>query len=40
MVSDLFLKMEIKFNYSGDEEEMKKQIKEINEEDVKGYENL
>ena len=28
------------FNYSGDEEEMKKQIKEINEDDVKGYEEL
>jgi phytoene desaturase len=29
-----------KFNYSGDEEEMKKQIKKINEDDVKGYEEL
>ena len=29
-----------KFNYSGDELEMKKQIKEINEKDVKGYEKL
>ena len=29
-----------KFDYSGDEEEMKKQIKEINENDVKGYEEL
>ena len=28
------------FDYSGDEEEMKKQIKEINEDDVKGYESL
>jgi phytoene desaturase len=28
------------FDYSGDEEEMKKQIKQINEEDVKGYEEL
>jgi phytoene desaturase len=28
------------FNYSGNEEEMKKQIKEINEDDVRGYENL
>jgi phytoene desaturase len=28
------------FDYSGDEEEMKKQIKEINEDDVKGYEKL
>ena len=28
------------FDYSGDEEEMKKQIKEINEDDVKGYEEL
>ena len=29
-----------KFNYSGDEIEMKKQIKEINKEDVVGYEKL
>jgi len=29
-----------KFDYSGDEGQMKKQIKEINEEDVKGYEEL
>ena len=29
-----------RFNYSGDEIEMKKQIKKINEEDVKGYEKL
>ena len=29
-----------KFNYSGDELEMKKQIKEINEKDVEGYEKL
>ena len=29
-----------KFNYSGDEEKMKKQIREINEDDVKGYEEL
>ena len=29
-----------KFDYSGDENQMKKQIKEINEEDVKGYEEL
>jgi phytoene desaturase len=28
------------FNYSGNEEEMKKQIKIINEDDVKGYEEL
>jgi phytoene desaturase len=28
------------FDYSGDEEEMKKQIKEINEDDVIGYEEL
>ena len=28
------------FDYSGDEEEMKKQIKEINKDDVKGYEKL
>jgi phytoene desaturase len=28
------------FDYSGDEEKMKKQIKEINEDDVKGYEEL
>ena len=28
------------FDYSCDEEEMKKQIKEINEDDVKGYEKL
>ncbi|MDC1224264.1 phytoene desaturase family protein [Pelagibacteraceae bacterium] len=28
------------FDYSGDEEKMKKQIKEINENDVKGYEEL
>jgi phytoene desaturase len=28
------------FDYSGNEEEMKKQIKEINEDDVKGYEEL
>ncbi len=29
-----------KFNYSGNEIEMKKQIEEISKEDVKGYENL
>jgi phytoene desaturase len=29
-----------KFDYSGDEDSMKMQIKEINEEDVKGYEEL
>ena len=29
-----------KFDYSGDEIQMKKQIKEINEEDVAGYEEL
>ena len=29
-----------KFNYSGDEVEMKKQIEKINKEDVVGYENL
>jgi phytoene desaturase len=29
-----------KFDYSGDEDQMKKQIKEINNDDVKGYENL
>ena len=29
-----------KFNYSGNEIEMKKQIKEINKEDVEGYERL
>ena len=29
-----------KFDYSGDENQMKKQIKEINEEDVKGYQEL
>jgi len=29
-----------KFDYSGDENQMKIQIKEINEEDVKGYEKL
>ena len=29
-----------KFNYSGNEIEMKKQIKEINKEDVEGYEKL
>ncbi len=29
-----------KFNYSGNETEMKKQIEEINKEDVKGYERL
>jgi len=29
-----------KFDYSGDEEKMKKQIGEINEDDVKGYEEL
>ena len=28
------------FDYSGDEEQMKKQIKKINEDDVKGYEKL
>ena len=28
------------FDYSGDEEEMKNQIKEINEDDVRGYEEL
>jgi phytoene desaturase len=28
------------FDYSGNEEEMKKQIKKINEDDVKGYEEL
>ena len=30
----------VKFDYSGDESKMKKQIKEINENDVKGYEEL
>ena len=30
----------MKFDYSGDENEMKSQIKEINEDDVKGYEEL
>ena len=29
-----------KFNYSGDENEMKKQILEINKDDVQGYEKL
>ena len=29
-----------KFDYSGNEEQMKKQIKKINENDVKGYEKL
>ena len=29
-----------KFNYSGDETEMKKQIGEISKEDIKGYEKL
>ena len=29
-----------KFNYSGDETEMKRQITELNKEDVKGYEKL
>ena len=29
-----------KFDYSGDEEKMKKQIREINEDDVRGYEEL
>ena len=29
-----------KFNYSGDETEMKRQIAELNKEDVKGYERL
>ena len=29
-----------KFNYSGDETEMKKQISKINKDDVKGYEKL
>ena len=29
-----------KFDYSGDEDQMKKQIKEINEDDVSGYEQL
>ena len=29
-----------KFNYSGDEIEMKKQIENLNQEDVKGYEDL
>ena len=29
-----------KFNYSGDENQMKEQIKKINEKDVKGYEEL
>ena len=28
------------FDYSGNEEKMKKQIKEINEDDVEGYEEL
>ena len=28
------------FDYSGDEEKMKKQIREINEDDVRGYEKL
>ena len=30
----------MKFDYSGDEDQMKRQIKEINEEDVRGYEEL
>jgi phytoene desaturase len=30
----------MKFDYSGDENQMKKQIEEINKEDVKGYEEL
>jgi len=30
----------MKFDYSGDENQMKSQIKEINEKDVKGYEEL
>ena len=30
----------LSFDYSGNENEMKKQIKKINEDDVKGYENL
>ena len=30
----------VKFDYSGNEDEMKNQIKKINKEDVKGYENL
>mgnify|MGYP007000061174 len=29
-----------KFNYSGNESEMKKQIEKINKDDVKGYEKL
>ena len=29
-----------KFDYSGNEEQMKKQIEKINKKDVKGYENL
>ena len=29
-----------KFNYSGDEREMKRQIEKINKEDVVGYEKL
>ena len=29
-----------KFNYSGDESEMKRQIEELDQEDVKGYEKL
>ncbi len=29
-----------KFDYSGDEKKMKKQIREINEDDIKGYEKL
>ena len=30
----------VKFDYSGNEDEMKNQIEKINKEDVKGYENL
>ena len=30
----------VKFDYSGNEDEMKNQIKQINKDDVKGYENL
>ena len=30
----------MKFDYSGDENQMKKQIEKINKEDVKGYERL
>jgi Phytoene dehydrogenase and related proteins len=30
----------VKFDYSGNEDEMKNRIKQINKDDVKGYENL